>query len=595
LIEYKVLQADEVQDSSSSKVLYKTSKGNVFAEQLAQQYYYSQGYNSTWSENDFWWEVMALLFWDIVFARTECAVAARLDGEEYYPQPGSEEFEKLFSTFIQMNGMPHDFFTIEFYQRRRSIIDNRFRELENSNLIEKLSASYHHHRGQNCRPIENWEKYSLDNLTGPLGFIPNTVMLGICRRLLSDFGYNRAGLPDLIVYSKDDFLFAEVKSKNDKLSQKQREWHDYLSNELSQKVEILLINHTERQIFSLKKDIEPKGGKEVKISFGISTSKKRDEAIAFISQQTAFSVVGEGKDAVYSAVFNTSEIEALYKILDLTSGWKSQIIEMDGQVIKSTELRNGLYCFRQKHQEHASGAWCNQAAYGEGKNPFGCKRVFFRQLEDNRWDNFGYVDTDKGEWVFDITKIRSEIGKQLSELKFCPLFDSNKVEKAISTLPERINPMVDIDWAFRGQGYNIWIFHEGKWITRYGDEKNFPGFAVMTGVEKLSNKDRNEIIRSTKQDHYTYTISNSVSTSKPTKRSSGCFIATAVYGSYDSPQVLRFRQFRDQALLRNTFGRPFVKLYYQFGPYLATFVAKSRFLKAITRAFLECLLRQIKA
>lgn len=595
MIEYKVLQADEVQDSSSSKVLYKTSKGNVFAEQLAQQYYYSQGYNSTWSENDFWWEVMALLFWDIVFARTEGAVAARLDGEEYYPQPGSEEFEKLFSTFIQMNGMPHDFFTIEFYQRRRSIIDNRFRELENSNLIEKLSASYHHHRGQNCRPIENWEKYSLDNLTGPLGFIPNTVMLGICRRLLSDFGYNRAGLPDLIVYSKDDFLFAEGKSKNDKLSQKQREWHDYLSNELSQKVEILLINHTERQIFNLKKDIEPKGGKEVKISFGISTSKKRDEAIAFISQQTAFSVVGEGRDAVYSAVFNTSEIEALYKILDLTSGWKSQIIEMDGQVIKSTELRNGLYCFRQKHQEHASGAWCNQAAYGEGKNPFGCKRVFFRQLEDNRWDNFGYVDTDKGEWVFDITKIRSEIGKQLSELKFCPLFDSNKVEKAISTLPERINPMVDIDWAFRGQGYNIWIFHEGKWITRYGDEKNFPGFAVMTGVEKLSNKDRNEIIRSTKQDHYTYTISNSVSTSKPTKRSSGCFIATAVYGSYDSPQVLRFRQFRDQALLRNTFGRLFIKLYYQFGPYLATFVAKSRFLKAITRAFLECLLRQIKA
>ncbi|MCX5804148.1 MAG: VRR-NUC domain-containing protein [Proteobacteria bacterium] len=491
--------------------------------------------------------------------------------------------------------MPHDFFIIEFYQRRRSIIDNRFRELENSNLIEKLSASYHNHHGQNCRPIENWDKYSLDGLTGPLGSIPNTVILGICRRLLSDFGYNRAGLPDLIVYRQGEFLFAEVKSKNDKLSQKQLEWHDYLTNELSQKVEIILINHTDRQIANIKKDIEPKGGKEVEVSFGSSTSKKRAEAIAFISQQKGFSVVGEGKDAVYSAVFNTAEIEVLYTILELTSGWKSQTIEMDGQVIKSTALRNGLYCFRQKNQEHASDAWCNQTAYGEGKNPFGCKRIYFRQLEDNQWDSFGYVDTDKGEWVFDIPKIRSEIDKQFSELQFCPLFDSNKVEKAVSALPERVNPMIDTDWAFRGQGYNIWIFHEERWISRYGDEKNFPGFAVMTGVEKLSKKDRSEIIRSTKRDHYTYNVSLSTdSTRQPAKRSSGCFITTAVYGSYDSPQVLRFRQFRDQALLRNTFGRLFIKFYYQFGPYMATFVTKSRLLKAISRAFFDCLLKVLK-
>ena len=118
MIEYKVLEAEEVQDSPAPKVLYKTSMGNVFAEQLAQQYYSSQGYSSTWSENDFWWEVMALLFWDIIFARIEGAVVVINDGEEYDPQPGNEEFEKSFSTFIQMNGMPHDFFTIEFYQRR---------------------------------------------------------------------------------------------------------------------------------------------------------------------------------------------------------------------------------------------------------------------------------------------------------------------------------------------------------------------------------------------------------------------------------------------------------------------------------------------
>lgn len=258
-VEYKSLKAEEVRDSSSSRVLYQTPQGHVLAEQFARQYYSSQKYDSIWSENHFWWQVMALLFWDIIFARVKGAVVAtRLDGEDYFPEPGDKDFENQFSTFINMNGMPHDFFLIEFYQRRRSIIDNRFKELESSNLIEELLTSYHQHNGQNCRAIEDWNTYPLDNLIGPLEFIPNSVILGICRKLLSYFGGNRAGLPDLIVYKQGDFLFSEVKSKNDKLSQEQREWHDYLSTELGQKVEILLINYTDRQIENLKKAATPK-------------------------------------------------------------------------------------------------------------------------------------------------------------------------------------------------------------------------------------------------------------------------------------------------------------------------------------------------
>ena len=234
LIEYKALEAEEVQDSQSSKVLYKSANGNIFAEQLVQQYYIAQGFNAIWSENDFWWEVMALLFWEIIFARIEGAVETVLDGNEYFPIPGNQDFEKLFSMSIQMNGMPADFFTIKFYQRRRAIIENRLKELEISDLIDKLTASYQQHYGQTCRPIENWNKYPLESLLAPVKYIPNTVVLGICKRLLADFSYNRAGLPDLVAYRQNYILFAEVKSKNDKLSQKQREWHDYLSTELSQ-------------------------------------------------------------------------------------------------------------------------------------------------------------------------------------------------------------------------------------------------------------------------------------------------------------------------------------------------------------------------
>ena len=48
--------------------------------------------------------------------------------------------------------------------------------------------------------------------------------------------------------------------------------------------------------------------------------------------------------------------------------------------------------------------------------------------------------------------------------------------------------------------------------------------------------------------------------------SGGCYIATAVYGSYDCPEVWTLRRFRDDALLRTNLGRLFVKTYYAVSP-----------------------------
>ena len=58
----------------------------------------------------------------------------------------------------------------------------------------------------------------------------------------------------------------------------------------------------------------------------------------------------------------------------------------------------------------------------------------------------------------------------------------------------------------------------------------------------------------------------------------GCYIATMVYGSYDSPEVLVLRRFRDQFLLKNYIGEKFVKIYYQFSPKI---VEKTKHLKSI--------------
>lgn len=46
----------------------------------------------------------------------------------------------------------------------------------------------------------------------------------------------------------------------------------------------------------------------------------------------------------------------------------------------------------------------------------------------------------------------------------------------------------------------------------------------------------------------------------------GCYIATAVYGSYDCPQVWVLRRFRDYFLAEFYLGRVFIKIYYTLSP-----------------------------
>jgi uncharacterized repeat protein (TIGR01451 family) len=64
---------------------------------------------------------------------------------------------------------------------------------------------------------------------------------------------------------------------------------------------------------------------------------------------------------------------------------------------------------------------------------------------------------------------------------------------------------------------------------------------------------------------------------------SGCFIATAAYGSYLDPHVQVLRVFRDRYLLTNWLGRWFVAFYYHHSPAIATVIARSTTLRAATR------------
>lgn len=48
--------------------------------------------------------------------------------------------------------------------------------------------------------------------------------------------------------------------------------------------------------------------------------------------------------------------------------------------------------------------------------------------------------------------------------------------------------------------------------------------------------------------------------------SSGCYVATAVYGSYDCPEVWTLRRYRDLVLDESWYGRLFISVYYAISP-----------------------------
>ena len=71
-------------------------------------------------------------------------------------------------------------------------------------------------------------------------------------------------------------------------------------------------------------------------------------------------------------------------------------------------------------------------------------------------------------------------------------------------------------------------------------------------------------------------------------------MATAVYGSYDCPEVWVLRRYRDNVLLESTPGRAFVKLYYAVSPAMVRRFGNSRWFSGILRPVLDRKVRKLK-
>lgn len=75
---------------------------------------------------------------------------------------------------------------------------------------------------------------------------------------------------------------------------------------------------------------------------------------------------------------------------------------------------------------------------------------------------------------------------------------------------------------------------------------------------------------------------------------SGCYVATAVYGSYDCPQVWTLRRYRDQNLAKSWYGRVFIKTYYAISPTLVQWFGSTQWFKKLWRVKLDRMVAKLQ-
>lgn len=90
-------------------------------------------------------------------------------------------------------------------------------------------------------------------------------------------------------------------------------------------------------------------------------------------------------------------------------------------------------------------------------------------------------------------------------------------------------------------------------------------------------------------------VSNATEGSTPQSKSGGCYIATAVYGTYDCPQVWTLRRLRDYKLNQTWYGRAFIRTYYALSPILVRLFGNSNWFKKFWKSKLDKMVSRLQS
>jgi len=197
--------------SEVGKTYFYCQNGNKCStEQVVREYYKNKDYSVMRAEYAFWKGMFILTFLD-----------------ELYPGNHYTSYGKT--------GVYHD---MALYKDQQEDLTKKGAYIKNTDLKEFINLQIKKHEaGAYIRDLDEWELEAYKNPTeyfkSPivqdfLARIDNKTFYKVVNRILQDRKNNTVGTPDYIVWKNNELIFVEVKRKNEKLSEDQIGWGEFL-------------------------------------------------------------------------------------------------------------------------------------------------------------------------------------------------------------------------------------------------------------------------------------------------------------------------------------------------------------------------------
>jgi len=220
-VEIVRLDADFATNSSGKGVGVLDGADLVSAEEFVSRHYSREGWSAMFCESRPIHALFGVYMWLLIQSPTDsfCQVkgfGVRMD----YPELSLKKGELLWTT------LPSDFGTSGYSERRASEIEEHFESLFVPDRNELLWL-FDYWVGESVQFRDYlWahESEVVEKARSLVEILPPSSIIRILRYLIGDYWARYNGWPDLLLYKKEEFFFAEVKASRDGLSDDQKRW-----------------------------------------------------------------------------------------------------------------------------------------------------------------------------------------------------------------------------------------------------------------------------------------------------------------------------------------------------------------------------------
>lgn len=195
-------------------------------EEIAKEYYNSQGYIVVRAELDFWQMLFCLLFFEEIYCKH----------------------------WDIISDIPYDYFNGCFYFMRADLINKKLEKIKNCDRLKYFIISQYNDFGKFPSRLlyPDGKTFGADILESDaitilFDYIPNNDIVKIFSRYVQYPSEYRSGMPDLIIFNENGYKLVEVKRLKEKIRYEQTEWISYMQ-ENNIPTEILRVKGVEKCI-----------------------------------------------------------------------------------------------------------------------------------------------------------------------------------------------------------------------------------------------------------------------------------------------------------------------------------------------------------